>query len=554
MDPDPRAGTVATALTGAGSPVAGRRVPRAGRARHRAARPEPLTLLWCTWAPGLFAFLGVLARLRQWAGGRSLWLDEVLTADSIVHRGFWELATRPLLHREAAPLLWVESERLAVDVFGAGERSLRLVPLLSGLAALGLAWLLARRLLPATLVPVAVLLVALNPALVYFANEVKQYSTDVAVVLAIVLLALAVRTGHERALRRLAAFGALAVWLSYAAVLALAGVSVLLVLRPLLAGQRRSAARVAALISPWLLSLALAYLLVLRPLRSNEVLAAYWAYSYPGSAADLPAWAVRCWLDLAHIPLHLTFAALGLALLALGLLRLARYAGSRAWLACSPVPFAMLAGALSVYPFADRLALWLVPLAAVVLAAVLPHRAGGGWLPWLLVTSAALTVAMGPAVWAGLQLTHRVQTVEEIRPLLAQLAAARRPGDLVYVDIAAAAPFDYYRTQVGVHRDGVILLTPRIPPASCHDALALRTGQFASHRVWVVFGHQLVDTARLGSTADLLAQIETASRQVERLTSPGAAAYLFDPVAGAGEASAVPANANVCLRVVRSRR
>jgi hypothetical protein len=114
--------------------------------------------------PVVFVALGVLARLRQWLGGRSLWLDEVLIADNIVHRGFGELATAPLLHFQVAPVIWLEVEHLATVLFGDGERALRLVPLLAGLGVVWLSWITARRLLPDVLVPVAVQRVGRHPA------------------------------------------------------------------------------------------------------------------------------------------------------------------------------------------------------------------------------------------------------------------------------------------------------------------------------------------------------------------------------------------------------
>ncbi|MCA1711532.1 MAG: hypothetical protein LC789_07820 [Actinobacteria bacterium] len=264
-------------------------------ARHRApASPVPdlVRTIWVSWVPFVAIGLGALARLRQWAGGRSLWLDEVLIADNLVHRGFGQLLTDPLAHSQTAPLLWLWIERVAVDVFGSSERALRLLPLLAGLGVLWLTLLLARQVLPRVLVPVPVLLVALHPGLVYYANEVKQYSTDVLVVLVLLLLAFKVpsRTADGTPLRRFSAAAAVAVWASHPSVFVLAALSLVLVLRPLIAGDNRRALRVGLVLSPWLVSLLVSYLLVLRATTENAALFAYWGYSFPHGFLDLPAW------------------------------------------------------------------------------------------------------------------------------------------------------------------------------------------------------------------------------------------------------------------------
>lgn len=548
-------------MSTAPSALVGGRPPRTTReARHRApgrVAPVGLRTAWVRWAPLVFVALGALARMRQWVGGRSLWLDEVLIADNLVHRGFGRLLTEPLAHFQIAPLLWVQLEHAAVVLFGPGERSLRLVPLLAGLAALGLTWVLARRLLPEVLVPVAVLLVALHPALIYYSNEVKQYSCDVAVVLLLVLLAqnVARRSDDGPPLRRLVLAGIFAVWLSHVAVLALAGITVVLVLRPLLSRDLRRALRVALVLSPWLLSFVASYAVALHSVESSTELSNFWRYSYPSSLADLPRWFVNRWFDLARNPIRMTLRAVGLLLLLVGLVRLGWFGRRWTALAWAAVPLALLAAALHAYPFADRLALWIVPLVALALAATLPHRLEAGGLAWLLIASALLTVVLGPAIGTGLQRTVRVQEVEELAPLLREFARQRQLADVVLVEIGSQGAFDYYARRVGVSRDGVILFASRDFSAPCNDRPALETGRFLTDRVWVISSHRLAAKGRLGTLEDLLGRIRTVSREVGHLHRTSADAYLFDPSTGAEAATqTTPKNPERCLSVVRSTR
>ena len=536
------------------------RVRPTPQARHRAPAspvPELVRSIWIRWVPIAAIAIGAIARLRQWAGGRSLWLDEVLIADNLVHRGFVDLVTDPLSHSQVAPVLWLWLERLCVVVFGGSERSLRIVPLLSGLGVLWLTWLLAKQVLPRVLVPVPVLLVALQPNLIYYSNEVKQYSTEVVVVLAVLLLAFKVppRTIDSPPLRRFALAAVIAVWASHAVVFVLAGVSVVLVLRPWIAGDRPRALRVALVLSPWVVSLALAYLTVLRPVTQNEALNDYWGYTFPDSVLGMPVWFVQRWYDLAASPLRMTFRLLGLGLLVFGLYRLWVHAGRFAALMWAAVPLALLAAAISAYPFAGRLALWLVPVAAITTAAAIPNRYVRRHAAWLLASTAVLTLVSAPAMGVALQQTVQVQEVEELRPLLERFAQERQPGDLVLVEVATREAFEYYDQQTGVSRDGVILFTVRPGAAPCDDVPALNAGRFATDRVWVISSHRFVDTARLGTIDDMLARIRTVTREVAHLREVRADAWLFDPSTGPETLTQVgPRHPERCLTVIRSSR
>jgi hypothetical protein len=486
-------------------------------------------------------------RLRQWLGGRSLWLDEALIARSLVSRDYVGLVAEPLQGDQAGPVLWLWSTRVSLDLFGDGERQLRLVPLLAGLVTLVLTWRLARRLLPDVLVPVAVGLVVLSPALLYFSNEVKPYALDVAVVLALVLLALRSR-GNARAL---SIAGAVAVWASFAAVFVLAGLSVVLVLQALARDGLPAAVRAAAVLSGWVVSLGLSYVLVLHRLADSEILSTFWEHTFPDGSGDLPTWLLRRSIDLTRDPLELAFWPVALVLLGVGVYRLSRRLPSTTLLTFSGVPIAYLAAAISAYPFASRLALWLVPLACIALAAALPPRVDRG-RP-LLLAAAALTLVAAPMAAESLPQVTSVLQRNELRPVMEQLKAEKEPGDLVLVDIPAKAPFDFYTELTGQGRDGVMLFaTTEEVGGRCNDEAALLTGRFATQRVWVVYAHQLQDTRRLGTRDDMLARIEDVTNRARTIDRFGAKAVLFDPDAPERPDSDEPRNPERCLAVVRT--
>jgi len=125
---------------------------------------------------------GIVLRLRQYLFNRSLWLDEALLTLNIISRSFLELL-QPLDYRQGAPIGFLFLEKLAVQLFGNSEYVLRLFPFLCGIISLFLFYKVATHYINIKAVLIALGLFAISGWLVYYSSEVKQYSSDVAIVL-----------------------------------------------------------------------------------------------------------------------------------------------------------------------------------------------------------------------------------------------------------------------------------------------------------------------------------------------------------------------------------
>ena len=125
----------------------------------------------------VFLALGVFLRIYHYIDNRSLWIDEVYLASSLIKMNFLELATPPLDYEQKAPIGFLWMVRLAIMAFGNGEMALRLVPLIAGIASLFIFRLVARFFLSPIGVAVALGILAFAPPLIYHSVEVKQYIT-----------------------------------------------------------------------------------------------------------------------------------------------------------------------------------------------------------------------------------------------------------------------------------------------------------------------------------------------------------------------------------------
>ncbi len=97
-------------------------------------------------------------------------------------------------YAQVAPAGFLLIEKAVVTLFGTSEFALRAFPLACGLIALPLFWRLAERILTGWAVPFAVGLFSLGMPFVYFSAQVKQYSSDVAASMLVLLLAIDLRT------------------------------------------------------------------------------------------------------------------------------------------------------------------------------------------------------------------------------------------------------------------------------------------------------------------------------------------------------------------------
>jgi len=153
--------------------------------------------------------------------------DEASLALNLMHRSYGDVFGR-LDFNQAAPPGFLVLQKLVIDAFGASPYSLRLIPLLASLAACLLFYSIVARVACRWAALAALALFAISGPLVSYAATNKQYSIDVAIVLALYTITLWSwnQPGGQRAIL-LASAGVIAAFASHAAVFVLAAVCAL---------------------------------------------------------------------------------------------------------------------------------------------------------------------------------------------------------------------------------------------------------------------------------------------------------------------------------------
>jgi hypothetical protein len=493
-------------------------------------RHHPLVVsLWTTWLPLLLVGFGMVVRIRQYVFNRSLWLDEGMIAGNILNRSYRELLY-PLADHQGAPVGWLWLQRTMVLVFGDGERALRLVPLVAGIAVLLVALQVARALLP-SLVPAAVAFVAVSPYLIRYSNEAKQYETDVLAGLALLALSLPLVVGplDRRRLAIWSAAAAVAIWCSHPAVFFAAGFTAVLVAVRLARREWGSLAALAVACLPWTASLLANHYWFLRRLAGDDKLLRYFEQGFPpesASPAGMVAWLADRWEAFVRVPLGMGKAVMVAVLVLAGLVALVRTARAQTALLVAPVLLFIAAAVLRRYPLEGRMALAFVPVVLLVVVAA----ADWGWRRGVVVTAAGL-IALGalliPMTAKSVAMIQRPPPKEELRPVLQEMRSMLRPGDRILLDTGARPVFTYYAARLGLHGDAIIRMGRS--PGDCDDRRALER-LAAGQRVWAVFSHRLLAKLR-GNQIHIHARLLDYGPRVATIRGYGARADLYDPAA-----------------------
>lgn len=509
----------------------------------RAARRSPS--LRTSLSLGVLVVVAVALRLPSIVT-RSLWLDEAWLAN-LVLAPTWTAFVDEILGRtpgsvQVAPVppLFAIALRLLAMVVGRSAPGLRLLPLAASVAAVLVAYVLAHRLASASRgrAPdtgrvaglVAAACFACYPAVVLYGQELKPYATDVLTVL--VLLACGERVlARPDAARPWVAFALVAglvPGISYPAVLVLPGLAL-----GLFAGcgdgraRRRWAiahgAAVVAALGWWVA--------VIGAQRARPTITAYWQEGF-APATGAVGWVVGQiallvgWLG--GTPIWL-FAALALA-----------------GVVCGPPRFMVTVGATlatvvgaalgHLYPLAvDRTSLYLAPLlyvpfglATSVLAGAFATARPGRRLPAAAALGACVAVLAWPArggIGASALLNR-----EETAPLVAALAAERKPGDAIYVYCGAVPAFLFYGPTHGLApgSDPAVVLGAVHRDDPTAYAAELKPLLVPGRRLWLLFAHAPVGRDGVWERDAILADVRLHAKEVAAREAPGAYLYAFD--------------------------
>ncbi len=472
--------------------------------------------------------LGIIVRTIQFASQGSMWLDELAVAHTVVVRDLVRLITEPLAYRQVAPAGFLALQKIATTLFGAGELGFRVIPWLASIASLFVFWRLAERLLTRPAAWTVFALFAASPALTWFGSQAKQYSTDVLGVLLLIWAGCELLTPRRRVAGAVIA-GTFALLTSMPAVLAGGAIGIVLLFAAARTGLPSLKSfsvvavcwTVAALVTAGLSQLAVSP-------GTREYMLMFWARGFPPAPTSIEAllWTPRMLNDTLGFALFFGLAddvrivaavAVTLAVLIVpGAWWLARRSSYQVAVVISPIAAGLVAAAVRLLPLSGRVSLWLVGplllLAGAGLAALADRfssrlraipAVGGSLIA--AVAIASVTILEPPPYHS-----------QDVKPVLAQVAAQMQPGDPIYVYYGARLAMRFYGPRVGITQwtEGNC---HRRETAKYFRELDAFRGQ---KRVWVIWTHAI---PRFGEPEAIRSYLSTIGTERLRIEAPGRA-------------------------------
>ncbi|WP_173055689.1 ArnT family glycosyltransferase [Phytohabitans houttuyneae] len=456
--------------------------------------------------------VGIAGQVRVWASDRGLWGDEIYIAVNLRGKSWWEL-TGPLAYSQIAPPGWLFESKFFYHALGGDEQSLRFAGLLGAATTLILTAFLARRAIGWGGAVLASALVALSPGMLYYAGELKQYSTEAAAAM-LLLLAMGLFVEYDQRStnprRRwlhaaaLAVTGLVVAPFSYSAIIVVAGATAGGVLVLLLSRRRGTALALGLAVTP---ALAVVALMVWRRMQYTIPGNQYQIFpkGFPAENAgpsEFVAWLPRMWSGFADDPLGWRYPLVLLVLVVAGLVAMvlrgkAIWAGLIGGLGVA----ALGAAALRAYPWEGRIAVYLLAPMLVAAAAgvdaavrVVLHtartlRSGErSWRPVAALVAAAVAIVMTgvaatPSFADGVHQAREPRYRDQGRDILNEVAARLQPGDVIIFYRFSRPIADWYG------RGGRDLPIPgffRMTSADACQAGSVDAALAGAKRVWFV--------------------------------------------------------------------
>jgi hypothetical protein len=484
--------------------------------------------------------VGVVLRLQQYFLNNSFWADEASLALNLVTRTFGQL-TQPLDYQQGAPIGFLFIEKFSMVMFGNNEYMLRLFPLITGILAIYLLYRIAKEYFGMSGL-FAMTAFCVGWDLIYYSSELKQYSTDVAIALLLVYLAVRLinsETAQARDFILLGAIGVIAIWISYPSFFILAGIGITFLVEKTLRRNSAPLAWIFALGVAWLVSFGIQYLVSLQDLAANEFLQNYWNKAF----VPMPPWSHWRWffdtyVSMLGISLSTEDITIYLVpiLTVIGGVSLFIRKRSIALILLLTVLMALVASALQKYPLKGRFMLFLVPLFLLILSE------GVGRLYESVVKknrAMALILCGLPAIWLiffPVMVTYydvrSSRSDTGIRPIVEYVSKNRMPEDIIYVYHSADPSFRYYAPLFGIDiKDEHILIG---------KSLVLKKLAFGSFfkdvdalkgrgRVWFVFT-DIVDCGGCDGDpqAFYVGELSKRGLLLDQSNGTGANAYLYN--------------------------
>ena len=464
--------------------------------------------------------ISTLLILFVYYSNRSLFLDGLNLARNVAESSFTELM-QPLKYEQSAPILFLFLSKISTLFFGVSEYSLRLLPLISGLACLYFFKDITDKLMSSKYVILGVFWLGTHAMFIRYATEFKQYMTDAFVTVFLIWLALRVNNLSKRNIFILGLAGAIGIWLSMPSIFVLFGLIGYYIHKQHLSHGSQFPI---LLLTIWFaLHFALEYALVLSPaIRSEHMQNFHQNYFIQGEFWKLNSLQHDFGLVISMIRMAVGKSGLGivtaLVLIVISIYDFIRNKKSVGLLITLPIIAVFGASLLGKYSLIERLMLFTLPLLFVLLLfgiqiVVNSLKDKNPILNYSIIGLIGLSLLVGYSQTQGFKYITSPLEIEDNKSALIYISEHEKHTNTIICTQLAHPAYAYYSNYDKNFKGTNI---GKAVAAKYDDSvieLAINQAQKDKTDVWILMGHMLDhDITQLISELDKVGTIKNSYR------------------------------------------
>lgn len=402
----------------------------------------------------IIIMFGIFLRLKTLIPNPSMWHDESALAWNIINKDYSQLFG-PLRFLQMAPPLFLVSTKFLVELFHVSDKIgmcdfvLRLIPFICGILSIGVFYSICKELFKAKkAVLIDLFLFCINKILIDYSFEFKPYSVDVLVSLFLVLFFMKVDL-NKIDLKKfiLSAVGlALSVWFSFTSVFVLAAGFLNLIARNF---KKENIKKIFILILPLFISMLLYFrLFVLNVQGNGHGLAGFWDNNFV--SMNLSNFFSLFVQNLSYFFYPAKLLLFIVILLVYGIILFYKSRENRGInfvnIALLTFVFLVVASMLHIYPFSQRLIIFLIPFFIILMAKCADNKEIK--LKSFIVAVMILMVSFPQLNFAIKNLKsqkfYQSNKGDFSREMMQYVVKNIKPDDIIFVNNGSIADFSYY--------------------------------------------------------------------------------------------------------------
>ncbi len=383
----------------------------------------------------------------------SFFTDEVLLAFNTLSKSYLSLL-KPLDFFQSAPYLFLVFTKLIVSNFGVNELCFRFIPFVSGIFSVIVFYKLCNLILKTSLSKyIALISFGLNYQLLFYSQTFKQYSTDV--LLALLFVYFAIKYNNKiQTIKQFTMFGifcTIGLFTSFPLFFVIPAIFITM----FILNKNKRLKIIYSSIYP-ITAIFIYYFYNLRFVKNSTHLLNYWTNGFDVFSLNM----YKNCFDFLFFYDH--FHILLFILVIIGLYYTFKKNTMYFYIIVFTLLFGLIAAFLKLYPFENRLILYIIPFIILLSALPIDNLPENIYTKSLVIIISAIFFLSGYFNFSKLYITGKISYLrQDVKPLLKVLKTNKKEHEKIYIYYSALATYSYYALFKDIPKTS--LIAPTIP-------------------------------------------------------------------------------------------